>query len=148
MKKLSEQLEIAISIAVEAHRGQTDKADLPYILHPLRVMGNVNSLEAKIVAVLHDVVEDTPITFDVLLDKGIEPLLVDVVKLLTHTKEISYENYIRKIATNPLAIQVKLADLKDNSNLDRLKEKTDKDYQRLEKYKKAIAFLEDNFQNQ
>lgn len=142
MKKLSEQLEIAISIAVEAHRGQTDKADMPYILHPLRVMSNVDSLEAKIVAVLHDVVEDRPITFEFFKEKGIDESLIDTLRLLTHEKTISYEDYIKQIATDPLAIQVKLADLKDNSNLDRLKEKTDKDYQRLEKYKKAIAFLE------
>lgn len=143
MIKLADQLEIAISIAVAAHKGQADKADMPYILHPLRVMNNVNTLEEKIVAVLHDVVEDTPITFDFLLEKGIDKHLVDTLRLLTYEKAVPYEIYIQKTATNPLAIRVKLADLTDNSNLDRLKEKTDKDYQRLEKYRKAIAFLEE-----
>ena len=140
--KLADQLEIAIAIAVEAHKGQTDKADMPYILHPLRVMNSVNTLEEKIIAVLHDVVEDTSITFHFILEKGIDKHLIDVLRLLTHEKAVPYEDYIQKIAINRLATQIKLADLRDNSNLDRLKEKTDKDYQRLEKYRKAIAFLE------
>lgn len=141
-KNLHSQLETAIAIAVEAHKGLVDKAGMPYILHPLRVMGSVDSIDEKIVAVLHDVVEDTSISFEDLLDKGIESRLIHSLRLLTHDKDVAYEDYIKDIAINPIARNVKLADLKDNSNLDRLKEKTKKDYQRLEKYKEAIFFLE------
>lgn len=143
-KNLHNQLETAIAIAVEAHRGQVDKAGMPYILHSLRVMGSMDSLDEKIVAVLHDVVEDTNISFDNLLDKGIESRLVHSLRLLTHSKDIPYEDYIKNIAINLIARNVKLADLKDNSNLDRLKEKTEKDYERLEKYKQAILFLKNH----
>lgn len=142
MMTLENQLEIAIEIALQAHKGQVDKAGMPYILHPLRIMNNVTLLEEKIVAVLHDVVEDSSITFDMLIDKGIDKRLVDSLRLLTHNKDVPYDSYINDIVTNRLATQIKLADLYDNSNLERLNHKTEEDYIRVEKYKKAIAFLE------
>lgn len=140
---LQAQLEIAILIAVEAHEGQADKGGVPYILHPLRVMHNVDTIEEKIVAVLHDVVEDTTVTTGDLLDQGINSELVDSIKLLTHEGGIPYEQYIRNLADDPLARAVKLADLADNSNPERLIGKTKHDLERLEKYRNAISYLTD-----
>lgn len=136
------QLETAIRIAINAHYGQEDKAKSPYIFHPFRVMNNVASIEEKIVAVLHDVVEDTNLTFEYLLNQGISPDLVDALRLLTHTKDTSYEDYIKKLSTNKIAKAVKLADIRDNRNLGRLETVTQKDLDRLEKYKRATKFLE------
>lgn len=135
-------LEIAIQIATEAHKGQVDKGGKPYIEHPLRLMHNVDSLEEKIVAVLHDVVEDSDITFSDLERAGVPNVCIEALKLLTHDKNVPYMDYIKQISTNPLARAVKLADLRDNSDLSRLKEVTEKDNERLSKYQSAIEHLE------
>lgn len=134
-------IETAIQIALDAHRGQVDKGDSPYILHPLRVMQGVKTEEEKVVAVLHDVVEDTHYTFDDLRRKGIPEKCIEALRLLTHDKRIPYIEYIRGLADNPLARTVKLADLKDNSDLSRLVLFTDRDRERQVRYKEAIAFL-------
>ncbi len=134
-------LEIAISIATEAHKGQKDKGGNDYILHPLRVMDSVNTIDEKIVAILHDVIEDSDMIFDDLLQKGIPENLINVLRLLTHDSEIPYFDYIKSISENPIAKSVKLADLKDNSNLNRIPNPTKKDLLRIEKYKEAIKML-------
>lgn len=134
-------LEKAIQIAVDAHMGQKDKMGSPYILHPLRVMQNVDTTDAKIVAVLHDVVEDTEITFDQLIEKGIPKHLVITLRLLTHNNNLSYEEYIENLSENPLAVQVKLADLRDNMDLRRLKNVTDEDVERMKKYVTNYNYL-------
>jgi (p)ppGpp synthase/HD superfamily hydrolase len=135
-------LEKAIQLAVYAHRGQVDKSGQPYILHPLRIMLSVDTTEEKIVAVLHDVVEDTSFTIEDLVSEGIPDICVQAIELLTHDKAIPYMNYIEQIATNPLSTKVKLADLRDNSDISRLKEITDTDKERLKKYRIAIAYLD------
>lgn len=140
---VNSQLEIAIEIAVKAHKGQLDKAGMPYILHPLRVMTNVSKIEEKIVAVLHDVVEDTDVTFKYLIEKGIDKDLVNSIKLLTKNKDYDYIDYIKNIASDGIARNVKLADLKDNSDITRLPVITEKDIERLNKYKMAITYLSD-----
>ena len=128
-------LERAIEIAAAAHAGQIDKAGQPYILHPLRVMMKVDPIEAKIVAVLHDTVEDTPLTLASLRQEGFSETIMTVLDLLTHRPEETYEAYIRRLQVHPLAVQVKLLDLEDNRDVRRLSANlTDQDRQRLEKY--------------
>lgn len=134
-------LEKAIQIAVNAHMGKKDKMGSPYILHPLRVMHDVDTIDAKIVAVLHDVVEDTDMTFDELIQAGIPKHLVITLRLLTHNDNLSYEEYIEKLTENPLAVKIKLADLRDNMDLTRLKKVTDEDIERMKKYVTNYNFL-------
>jgi len=134
-------IEKAISIAVHAHSGQKDKAGMPYVLHPLRLMLRQDSTEAMIGAVLHDVVEDTDITIDQLAEAGFSSAVLEAISLLTHDKSIPYMDYIRAIARNAIARQVKLADLIDNMDLNRIPNPQEKDYLRLEKYKVAYEYL-------
>ncbi|WP_165045539.1 GTP pyrophosphokinase [Dysgonomonas sp. ZJ709] len=138
MKKILEQ---AIHIAVNAHFGQVDKADAPYIFHPLRVMQQVNSTEEKILAILHDVVEDTFLTFNDLIDKGIPKHMVITLRLLTREKDMPYEDYISKIGENPVATKIKIADLIDNMDASRLKQVGETDMERLQKYSRSLKYL-------
>lgn len=138
---MEEILEKAIQIAVNAHFGQKDRAGSPYILHPLRVMNTVTSFDAKVVAILHDVVEDTDVTFDDLINAGIPKHLVITLRLLTHTDNLSYEDYISRLAANPLAVKVKIADLKDNMDLSRLKSIGNEDIELFRKYVTSFKFL-------
>lgn len=135
------QAEIAEAIARKAHAGQVDKAGKPYIEHPAHVAASVEGDKAKAVAWLHDVVEDTDITFDDLAAQGIDGEVIDALRLLTHDKSVPYLDYVAKIKTNDLARMVKLADLAHNSDLNRLPNVTDTDLQRVEKYKAAIQLL-------
>ena len=139
MKKL--YLDRAIELAKQHHEGQTDKAGKPYIEHPLRVMSQVESEEEKIVAVLHDIVEDTDISLDDLRNEGFSEKVVSAVECLTKQDGENYDSYIERISFNPLAVKIKLADLEDNSDLTRLPEVTDKDLERIEKYDKALEKL-------
>lgn len=131
-------LERAISIAVEAHRGQLDKAGAPYILHPLRVMLAVSTEQERIVAVLHDVLEDCPTwTPARLVSEGFGPEIITALMLLTRQRGETYTAFIERLKPNALARTVKLADLADNANLSRLPIVTDKDRARREKYELA-----------
>ena len=141
MKLTEKQLETAIRISANAHFGQVDKAGKPYIFHPLRVMNSVDTIEKKIVAILHDVVEDTDLTFNDLLEAGVPKASIEALKLLTHEKDAPYMDYIKIISSNPVARSVKIADLTDNSDLSRLSKVTEKDLERLDKYKKALDVL-------
>lgn len=141
-KELQSVLEKAIILATTLHAGQVDKSDKPYILHPLRVMENVEATECKILAVLHDVLEDCDIAADELIEAGIPAYLVEKLTILTKQKGEPYFDYIDRVKSDELARLVKLGDLKDNMNLDRLKEVTEKDLRRNEKYKKAKEILE------
>ena len=134
-------LDRAIELAKQHHEGQTDKAGKPYIEHPLRVMNQVESEEEKIVAVLHDIVEDTEISLDDLRSEGFSEEVVSAVECLTKQDGENYDSYIERISFNPLAVKIKLADLEDNSDLTRLPEVTDKDLERIEKYDKALEKL-------
>jgi (p)ppGpp synthase/HD superfamily hydrolase len=134
-------LERAILIATKAHEGQVDKGGAPYILHPLRVMLNLHTLEEQIVGVLHDVLEDTSITIDYLRIIGFsETILIALQSITKHPKE-NYEDFIIRVAANKIGRQVKLADLQDNSDISRIPFPTEKDFKRIEKYRKAIEFL-------
>lgn len=134
-------IERAIKIAVDAHLGQKDKAGAPYILHPLRVMADVESETEKIVAILHDVIEDTPIMLEDLHSEGFSEEVCASVAAMTKTDGESYDVYLQRVKTNPIARRVKLADLKDNMNLLRLKELTSELFQKYEKYHQAWQYL-------
>ena len=134
-------LDRAIELAKQHHEGQTDKAGKPYIEHPLRVMNQVESEEEKIVAVLHDIVEDTNISLNDLRNEGFSEEVVSAVECLTKQDGENYDSYIERISFNPLAVKIKLADLEDNRDLTRLPQVTDKDLERLEKYDKALEKL-------
>ncbi len=140
--KMEKLLELAIKVATEAHKDQVDKGGKPYIGHPTAVAASVNEPDQKIAAYLHDVIEDTPITADDLLRMGFTPKIVDSIKLLTKDKNVPYEEYLKNIRSDSVARAVKIADLKHNMDLSRIPNPTEKDYARLEKYKKALAFLE------
>ena len=140
-KKKKLYLDRAIELAKQHHEGQTDKAGKPYIEHPLRVMNQVESEEEKIVAVLHDIVEDTDISLNDLRNEGFSEEVVSAVECLTKQDGENYDSYIERISFNPLAVKIKLADLEDNRDLTRLPQVTDKDLERLEKYDKALEKL-------
>jgi (p)ppGpp synthase/HD superfamily hydrolase len=127
-------LDRAISIAVQAHAGQPNKDGSPYILHPLRVMMAMHSDEERIVAILHDVVEDTGVTIDDLKKEGFGDSIFEAIKLLTHEKGVPYDEYIARIKPNELARKVKLADLNDNADLRRMSGTEEKDLKRLKMY--------------
>lgn len=135
-------LQHALEIAVSAHSTQRQKDDSPYALHPIRLALNLTDTNARILALLHDVVEDTDVTMEDIAREGFAPEIVEALKLLTHAPEEPYESYIEKIATNPLARSVKLADLTDNMDVRRIPGPlSDKDLARLQKYHRAWTRL-------
>ena len=136
-------LERAIEIAAAIHAGQTDKGGAPYILHPLRVMLRVAPGAQQIVAVLHDVVEDSDgkIPFDDLAREGFSQEVIDGVRAVTKIDGESYEAFIARAALDPVGKAVKLADLAENSDLSRIDRPTQKDLERVEKYRRAMEYL-------
>jgi (p)ppGpp synthase/HD superfamily hydrolase len=135
----------AFRIAYEAHHGQVDKTNLPYIYHPLHLAEHIGDDETLIAAaLLHDVVEDTDVTFEQLASQGISGEVIAALKLLTHDASVPYMDYVRNIkdSGNATAIAVKLADLRHNSDTWRLVTLDDKAKARIERYKKALALLE------
>ncbi len=131
----------ALAIATKAHATQTDRAGAPYIQHPTHLAQQMDSEDSTIVALLHDVVEDSDISFEDLEEAGFSEHIITALKLLTHSKEEDYFTYVQKIKANPLATKVKLADLAHNSDVSRLPAITEKDTERVAKYKKAIQIL-------
>jgi (p)ppGpp synthase/HD superfamily hydrolase len=134
----------ALQIASRAHEGQKDKDGLPYILHPLRVMNSVEGEEARIVAVLHDAIEDTSVTEDELRREGFDHSVVTAVLCVTHRKDESYADYVIRCKGNEIARRVKLADLEDNARPSRALLRPDRlepDLARLRKYFLAYKFL-------
>lgn len=139
-------LERAIALAATVHAGQRDKAGAPYILHPLRMMLKMKSVEAQMAAVLHDVVEDCGVTSALLVYEGFPTAVVEAVGALTkrivNGAEEPYDEFIQRAAQNPIARMVKLADLEDNMDLSRIAQPTQKDFERIEKYKAAKLVIE------
>jgi (p)ppGpp synthase/HD superfamily hydrolase len=139
-------LEDTLIFAAQKHRGQTDKAGQPYIFHPIRVMQNLGaqaSDEEKMAALLHDVVEDCGVSLGHLRHLGYPEAVVVAVDHLTKEEgERDYQLAIERAACNPIARRVKIADLTDNMNLNRIAQPGDKDFERIEKYGRAKAFLE------
>ncbi|MCE6978140.1 HD domain-containing protein [Pseudomonas frederiksbergensis] len=138
---MTQTLERAIAIAAAAHEGQVDKGGAPYILHPLKVMLRVNTLEERIVAVLHDVVEDCGISFDDLRREGFSETVLMAIASVTKVPGESYEEFIERAAQNPIGRVVKLADLEENSDLSRIAQPSWEDLERVEKYRRAIGVL-------
>lgn len=139
-------LEDAIALAAHKHKGQTDKAGAPYILHPLRVMFNLGrgaTETERIAAVLHDVVEDCDVSFDDLRAIGFSEDVIAAVDALTKREDEKndYMKAMRRVAQNPVARRVKIGDLTDNLDLSRIAIPTPKDEARLEKYRAAREFL-------
>jgi len=137
------QLAKAISIAAQGFAEVLDKGGKPYILHCLRVMNSVNQNDEELmsIAVLHDVKEDLGWTDQALYLAGFSTRVVEAIELLTHYPEVPYDDYIKNLSQNPDCVAVKLADLKDNSDITRLKGLRKKDFERLEKYNRAWVYL-------
>jgi len=130
-------LEDAIALAVAAHHGQRDKADQTYILHPLRVMMRLDTDEERTVAILHDVVEDTPYTLERLRELGYPENILGALDALTRRQDETYEAFIERLRPLALARRVKLADLEDNMDVRRTGTLSDKDVERLGRYLRA-----------
>ncbi|XHF33278.1 HD domain-containing protein [Pseudomonas chlororaphis] len=138
---MTQTLERAIAIAATAHAGQVDKGGAPYILHPLKVMLRMSSVEERIVAVLHDVVEDCGISLEDLRKEGFSEAVLSAIESVTKVPGESYEDFVERAAQNPIGRVVKLADLEENSDLSRIASPSWEDLERIEKYRRAIGRL-------
>ena len=132
----------AMRLCYEAHQGQTDKSGIPYVFHPIHVAEQMTDEQTTIVALLHDVIEDTDYTLQDFEKMGFERPALDALALMTHKKGVPYLEYVAKLKDNPIARAVKLADLRHNSDASRLDTVDEKTKSRLEKYKAAIELLE------
>ena len=133
---------LASRIAYKAHEGQTDKAGVPYIFHPIHIAEQMDSEESCVVALLHDVIEDSDITLEI-LSKYFNDDIITALRVLTKKEYDDYVMYIKRVKTNKLAAKVKIKDLEHNRDLTRLDEVTDRDKKRSMKYWEAIRYLED-----
>ena len=139
-------LEIALQIALDAHRGQVDKAGRPYILHPLRVMASMRTDDERAVALLHDVIEDGEYDVARLVDAGIPLHVTQAVECLSKRDGEDYPAFIARVIENPLAARVKQADIADNIDVLRLEQLSEQDLQRVAKYHQAWRQLDEDFQ--
>jgi len=138
---MTQTLEHAIAIAAGAHAGQVDNGGSPYILHALRVMLKVTTLEERIVAVLHDVVEDCDISLEELRQEGFSETVLTAIASVTRVDGETYEDFIARAAQNPIGRVVKRADLEENSDISRIEQPSWDDLERVEKYRRAIGML-------
>ena len=134
----------AMKLCYDAQKGQVHKSGLPYVFHPAHVAEQMTDEATTIVALLHDVVEDTDYTLEDLAAEGFGEDILEAVALMTHEDDVPYLDYVAKLKDNPIARAVKLADLAHNSDLSRIGEIDDETRERLEKYQKAIALLKGN----
>lgn len=137
----SEWTKKAMKLAYDAHNGQVDKSGLPYIFHPYQVAQQMTSETSTIVALLHDVLEDTQLTLENLESEGFSKEVLDAISTLTRKKDEDYFDYIERVKKNPIAAEVKLADLAHNMDLSRLEKATKWDKERKKKYEEAIRRL-------
>lgn len=131
----------AMRLCYKAHDGQVDKAEIPYVFHSFHLAEQMPDENTTIVALLHDVVEDTGITIEDLRKEGFSEEILEAISVLTHPSHVPYFKYIERIKDNPIARIVKIADLQHNSDLSRLEKVTEKDETRLKKYKQALSIL-------
>lgn len=145
MENLESLYKKAVWIAQEAHKGQTDKGGNPYIEHPLYVASQVDTTELKIIAVLHDTLEDSDVTAEDLRKAGFPEDIVEAIVVLTHEdgNDEAYLDYIRRVAGNTMAAAVKRADLMHNMDISRIPNPTQKDQKRKVKYERALQLLEE-----
>ena len=138
----TEMTKKALKLCFDAHKDQVDKSGIPYVFHPFNVAERMMDEDCVIVALLHDVVEDADYTLDDLRAMGFSEAVLEALELMTHKPNVPYMDYIAKLKENPLACEVKHADLRHNSDLSRLGVITEKDLQRVKKYEKAMELLE------
>ena len=132
----------ALKLCFEKHKDQVDKTGLPYVFHPFHLAEQMDDEVSTICALLHDVVEDTNTTFEDLENLGFPEEVIDVLKLLTHSENVPYMDYVKNLSQNKTAVKVKIADLKHNSDLTRLDVIDEYAVKRSENYKEALAYLE------
>lgn len=135
---------LALKLAFDAHKNQVDKTGLPYVFHPFHLAEQMDDENSTCVALLHDVVEDTDMTFEELEQYGFNQEILAALKLLTHDLRVPYMDYVKMIKDNAIARKVKLADLKHNSDLSRLDNIDESALERNQKYHAAILLLENN----
>lgn len=140
----TEMTKKAIKLMFEKHKDQVDKSGIPYVFHPFHLAEQMDDEETTITALLHDIVEDTDTTFDDLRKLGFSDNVINALKLMTHDKNIDYFEYVKNISKNPIARKVKIKDLEHNMDTSRLDEVTDKDLERVKKYKKCYKYLLNN----
>ena len=131
----------ALRLCFDAHKDQVDKTGLPYVFHPFHVAEQMTDEISTVCALLHDVMEDTDCTPEDLRTMGFPQEVIEILLLLTHDPSVPYMDYVKKIGTNPVAKQVKLADLKHNSDLSRMDTVDEYTLERNEKYKEALRLL-------
>ena len=132
---------MAMKLCFETHKNQLDKTGLPYVFHPFHLAEQMDDEISTVCALLHDVVEDSDITFEDLAKMGFSGEIIEVLKLLTHAEEVPYMDYVREIKKNPTATKVKIADLKHNSDTTRLDVVDEWAIKRNEKYAEALRIL-------
>ena len=133
----------AMKLCFEKHKDQKDKTGLPYVFHPFYLATQMDDEYTTVCALLHDVVEDSDVTFEDLINDGYPREVIEALKLLTHNSDDDYFYYIRKVCTNKLAVRVKIADLKHNSDLSRLDVIDEWSLKRQEKYMKALKLIKE-----
>ena len=133
----------AMKLCFEAHKDQHDKSGIPYVFHPIHLAEQMEDEYTTVVALLHDVMEDSSFTLEDLREMGYPEPVLDALVLMTHREGVPYMDYVMAIKPNEIAKKVKLADLRHNSDTTRLDEITGKVWARVEKYKQAIALLEE-----
>lgn len=139
-------IDLALSLVAQHFKGMTDKDGEPYVMHCLRVMMGVEDPQAQLVGLMHDLVEDTPVTIEDLRNHGFAPEVVDAVDLVTHPDHLSYSDYVIRLKPNPLARDVKLSDLRDNCGMSRVlyrEDRIDGDAARIQRYVLTYQFLTD-----
>lgn len=141
MKNYNELYDRALRIAIRAHEGQQDKSGREYVMHPICVAERCKDTRAKIVALLHDTIEDTDVTIEYLRKEGFPEEIIDAVLSVTKQEGENYEDFVRRAARNAIGKEVKIADLEDNMDIRRLKEIKEEDVARLRKYLSAWQYL-------
>ena len=137
----------ALRLSFEIHKNQYDEGGAPYVYHPFFVAQQMDDEISACVALLHDAVEDSDIMLEDLAEEGFPKSVIEALSIITHESTVPYLEYIRRIKTNPIATKVKLADLRHNSNLDRLEVVDEKAFRRAEKYAFAISLLSERDKN-
>lgn len=140
MFNMTEKEKLAYLIAKKAHQGQVDKAGVDYINHPLMVASKLDDEKLRIIALLHDTVEDSDVTLEYLA-KYFDQDIVEAIDAMTHRENEDYETYLRRLKKNPLAFKVKLKDIEHNTDLSRFKNPTKEDYLHIGKYYYALQIL-------
>ena len=132
-----------MKLCFRAHKEQTDKSGIPYVFHPIHLAEQMGDEDTAVVALLHDVLEDTDYTLEDLRAMGFNQNVIEAIRLMTHAEGVPYLDYVAKIKENPIARAVKLADLAHNSDLTRLDTVDEKAMARAQKYARAIRLLEE-----